>query len=107
MMFTEREKCWITHKRRRFWNACQLCGQPIKWVRLLDGTFSPCNEEPALYAFSEKGKFKIVSKGELLKNITLNVPVSGKLRYGHLPHYYTCPVLVKERREWARANKGW
>lgn len=109
MISTERERCWITHQRRRWWNTCPLCGQPIKWVWLSDGNYSPCNEEPVLYAFSDKSKFKVVVKRELLERVTLTVPPDGKPRYGRLPHYYTCPVLVKERREWAKTHthKEW
>lgn len=104
---TERERCWITHKRRPFWNDCPLCGAPIKWVRLWDGKFSPCNEEPVLYDFAEKGKgrYKVVSKREIIENVTLKVPVTAKPRYARLPHFYTCPVLIKERRAWAIANR--
>lgn len=106
-MIANRERCWVTHKRRPFWNECPLCGQPIKWIKLWDGKFSPCDDEPVLFVFSKDAKYKVVVKRELLEHITLKIPPGEKPRYGRLPHYYSCPVLIKERREWAKANKGW
>lgn len=104
-MTTERERCRVIHKRLPWWNTCPLCGQPITWLRLWDGTYSPCDDEPVMYAFSEKAKYKVVVKRELVERVTLKLPPGAKPRYGRLPHYFSCPVLRKERRAWARANR--
>ena len=107
MSISELERCWITHKRKPYWNECPLCGKPLKWVRLWSGEFSPCDEEPVLYAKSKSGKLKIVARRDIVESVTTNIPLGEKPKYGRIPHYYTCPVLVKERREWAKNNKGW
>lgn len=101
-----RERCWVTHKRQPYWNMCPLCGVPVKWVRLWDGTFSPCDYEPVLFTPKKSPtRLKVVVKRELIENISLYIPAGIKPRYGHLPHYYSCPVLIKERRAWAKNNR--
>lgn len=106
----DRERCWIAHRRNEYWTLCPLCNAPLKWVRLFDGKYSPCDEEPILYSFPENGqksKIKVVVRGELVENIIPHAKNGEKPRYGRLPHYFSCPVLRKERQEWARKNKGW
>ena len=106
----ERERCWEVHWRRGWWTMCPLCGAPIKWVRLWDGRYSPCDEEPILFSFPENGKkskLKVVVRGELVENIVPHPKAGEKPRYGRLPHYWSCSVLRKERQDWAKKNKGW
>lgn len=100
-----RERCWVTHKRRPYWNQCPLCGQPVKWVRLWYGEYSPCDLEPVLYSFpGRKTKFKAVAKRDIVENVIYRANPGDNPRYGWKPHYYSCPVLVKERLEWAIVN---
>ena len=100
---TERERCWIVHKRRAVWTSCPLCGAPIKWVRLWNGEYSPCDDEPVLFFIppGKKGRYKVISKGEVVDNAALKIPRGEKAKYARLPHYYSCPQLRAERREWA------
>ncbi len=105
MIQNERERCWVRHKRRSWWNTCPLCGQDVKWVRLWDGSYSPCNDEPVLFSVEKGSKYKVIVKGEIWEDVSLKIPPGKKPQYGRLPHYFTCPVLIKERREWAKANK--
>lgn len=106
---SERERCWVVHKRRALWALCPLCGAPIKWVRLFDGSYSPCDEEPVLFWVpeSKKGRYKVVSKGELIDHASLKIPKGETAKYARLPHFYACPVLREERREWALKHKIW
>lgn len=105
----ERERCWVTHKRRAYWSICPLCGADIKWVRLWDGTYSPCDEVPVLFWIPEKkkGRYKVVVKGEIIDNAALKIPKGVNAKYARLPHFYSCPVLRKERWEWALRHKDW
>lgn len=103
-----RERCWVVHKRRAAWNTCPLCGASLRWVRLWDGSYSPCDEEPVLYYIPDgkKGKYKVVVKGEILENASIKIPPCTTAKYARLPHYYSCPSLREERREWAIKHKG-
>lgn len=103
----ERERCWVVHRHRAYWNVCPLCGANIQWVRLWDGSYSPCNEEPVLYYIPEdkKGRYKVVVKNEILDHASLRVPFGKAVKYAHLPHYYSCLPLRSERREWALKHK--
>lgn len=105
-MYPRRERCWLVHRRRQGWNECPLCGAPIKWLRLWDGQYSPCDEEPVLYVVDAKhlSKLKIISHRDFVDHVLLKIPVGSKPKYGRLPHYYSCPVLINERRAWAKAN---
>lgn len=101
----DRDRCWLSHKRKENWILCPLCGKPIKWVRLWPGGYSPCDTVPVMYSKSDrKTKYQIVVKGDFICNVLIRAKPTEKPRYGYLPHYYTCPVLVRERREWAIAN---
>lgn len=107
--WTEPDKCWMVHRRQAWWDACPHCQKRIKWIRLFDGRWSPCNEEPVMYTFpknGEKSKYKVVAKRDIVENVIFKVPPEDKPRYGWLPHYFSCPVLRKERREWAIKNRG-
>lgn len=100
-----RERCWVTHKRRAYWNQCPLCGQPIRWIRLWFREYSPCDIEPVLYSFpGGKTKFRVVSKSDVIDNVVFQSKPGEKPRYGWRPHYYTCPVLIQERLDWAKMN---
>ena len=105
-MTDNRERCWITHKRREYWNQCPICGRPIKWVRLWTGEYSPCDIEPVLYSRPGKQtKYQVVAKHDIWKNVVFKAAPGEPPRYGWKPHFYSCPVLLEERREWARKNR--
>ena len=105
--YQERERCWPTHKRRRPWNSCPLCNAPISWVRLDDDLWCPCDDEPVLFTKAPSGRYRLVSKREIVNGELYKRGSSGLPRYGRLPHYYSCPVLKAERRQWARQQRGW
>lgn len=105
-MTDNRERCWITHKRRDYWNQCPLCGRPIKWVRLWTGEYSPCDIEPVLYSRPGKQtKYQVVAKNDIWKNVVFKAVPGEPPRYGWKPHFYSCPILLAERWEWARKNR--
>ena len=97
-----RKRCWLTHKRREPWSSCPLCGAPLKWV--LDINWTPCDDEPVLYA--KGGNLKLIKNRELIEDCRLYLPGDELLGMALIPHYYTCAVLKKERREWARKKKN-
>lgn len=107
MTTAARERCWLSHRRRPEFNSCPLCGAPIKWERLWDGTFSPCDAEPVLVIQKRGSRFNVVYRRELIKDCKLYSPRTDGCaapKIARMPHYYTCPVLKAERREWARKN---
>ena len=99
----ERERVYITHKRRMPWNLCPLCGATIKWVRLWTGEWSPCDELPVLFTKDRESKKQIVSRRELVTGKLLNPkkPDTVRVFTGRLPHYYSCPQLLEMRRDYA------
>lgn len=106
MMSPSRERCWIVHKSRAYWQNCPQCGKPIRWVRLWDGQYCPCDDEPVLFSFEKSGKHTVVVKRDLIENVSLSTPENEKPRYGRLPHFYSCPVLIEERRAWAKKHRS-
>lgn len=103
-----RERCWLTHKRREPWGICPLCRQPIAWRRLDIEGWSPCDELPVL--FVPGGRLRLVVRRGMVDGCKVFDPRKdkGRPKYAMMPHYYTCPALKKERREWAIRNQyGW
>ena len=95
------DRCWLKHWKRELWNSCPLCGKSLTWVRVADWT--PCDEEPVLYV--PGGKLTIVKKRDYVENCALYKKGDGsdvRPETGLIPHYYTCEVLLKERKDWAR-----
>lgn len=111
----ERERCWITHRRPEIWTTCPLCRKPIRWVRLWNDKWSPCDEEPVLFLRKSattpgggRWRKKIVRKREILEDCAIynpSIDQGARPETGRIPHFYTCPVLKQERREWAIANR--
>lgn len=80
---------------------CPLCHAPVKWVRLFDDTWSPCDELPILFSPDAESRTKIVSRRELVPGRLFRPGQgAGKAILGRLPHYYSCPALREERRAW-------
>lgn len=84
---------------------CPLCNAPIKWIHLWDDTWSPCDELPVIFTPDPESKTQIIRRHELVHGVIYS-PKQGteSTTMGRLPHYYSCPVLRKERKEWARKN---
>lgn len=102
---TSLDRCWVTSKQRQPWVVCPLCGASLKWVRLWNGEWSPCDEVPVLFTFDAQSKTQIVVKRELVHGKAYRRGQdAGAVKLGRLPHYYSCPVLLEERRAWARDN---
>lgn len=108
MTSTTRRRCWKTHRRREDWHVCPLCGAQIKWVRLWSGDFSPCDVEPVLFLPSKGARYSVVTRRELIDDCRLYNPRrdgANRPNIGSMPHYYTCPVLIEERRAWAKSHR--
>lgn len=67
-----------------------------------NGEWSPCDAEPVMIEAGTGGRLQAVFWHELWNGCSI---YSGRTRkkpmLGRLPHYYTCPVLLRERRDWA------
>lgn len=88
---------------------CPLCEAPLRWMKLRSDEWTPCDELPVLFV-KDAGRIKIVSGRQLVEGCSLYSPQKNreKPRTGRLPHYYSCPVLLRERREWAiLQRRGW
>ena len=84
---------------------CPLCNAPIKWIHLWDDTWSPCDEVPVLFSADAQSKTQVIVRHELLHGkIYRRGAAPENVKFGRLPHYYSCPVLRGERRAWARIN---
>ena len=81
---------------------CPLCGAMIQWRRTDVDGWVPCDQMPVL--FVPGGKLKLVKRRDLIANCMVFVPGRHECRpqYAWMPHYYTCPVLRKERADYAR-----
>ena len=105
-----RDRCWIVHRKREIWRNCPLCGAPIAWVKVKnsdDGEWSPCDEEPVMISVGQQTRKQAVLRNELWKGCRKYIPGRDKKRpmFGRFPHYYTCAVLLKERKEYAIARR--
>lgn len=104
----ERARCWKIHSRRQGWDKCPLCGVPLKWVRLTGGDFCPCDIEPVLFIREDGARLAVAHRRELVEGCRIYDPRrdgAKRPEMGRIPHFYTCPPLRAERREWAR-NRG-
>ena len=110
MVTAERDRCWVTHRRRETWTRCPLCGAPITWVKLWDGTYSPCDTEPVLVVTDPGSKRQVVRRHELISGYAVYKPggvnpVGQTATYARLPHCLSCRVLRGERRAWAISHR--
>lgn len=102
---------WKTHRRREYgMDVCPHCGGTIKWVRLGDGSYAPCDHEPTLFILHPEGRSTVVHKGEVFDKALIYK--QGDVRFAgtsplqaRVQHYYTCPVLKGKRIEYAKGNK--
>lgn len=102
----QRGRVWITHKFHENFNICPLCGVPLKWKYTGLGEWVPCDEQPILYV-ENGGNLKLYKRRYLIEGCTIYNPRKHKdirPQYALIPHFYTCPVLRKERAEWAKSK---
>lgn len=97
---------WKTHRRRNEYDECPHCGSPLRWI--YDGLqWYPCDKKPVLFILHPEGTKHIVYKKELYQNALLYTPGDKRFYgvsplYGSIQHYFTCPVLIQHRRDYAR-----
>ena len=85
---------------------CPQCSKPIQWKRTDVDGWVPCDETPVM--FVKGGRMKLLKRRDLIEGCTIYVPGKHKgqrPQYAYMPHYYTCPVLRRERAEWAAAHR--
>lgn len=84
---------------------CPLCHKPIAWRKVDVDGWVPCDELPVL--FVPGGRLRLVVRRELRDGCKLFRPGKDEERpvYGMMPHYYTCPVLKKERADWSFSKR--
>ena len=52
---------------------------------------------------------KLLYRRDLISGCKIFNPkkdIEERPKYALIPHFYTCPVLRKERRDWAIRNRG-
>ena len=108
-MSTVLERCRLKHKYRGNENYCKLCGESLKWIKnRLEDFWVPVDAEPVIYEANTDGKYIVYDSHN--KQVPFARVYFGKgilpskPKQGHIPHYYTCPVLRKERSDWYRAK---
>ena len=105
---SERKRVWKTHKRRGDFDVCPDCGQGLRWL-YIDGEWIPCSHEPVMFALHPDGNSTVIYKRKFCENALLYKKGDKRLDgsqvfMGYIQHYYNCPVLKKQRREWAIKN---
>jgi len=77
-------------------------------MRLVIDGWCPCDNEPVMYV--RGGRLKLVKHRDLLDGCAVYIPGKHKVQrrpeYAFIPHYYTCPVLRRERAAWVAAQRG-
>lgn len=101
---------WKSHRKRLYIDACPHCGKPIIWIH--NGIdWYPCDKEPVLFTMHPQGKDIVIYKSEELNHCVIYDPKNSKCTgtpfKGHIQHFYTCPVLIKNRTEWAKKNQNY
>lgn len=86
---------------------CPQCGQPIQWKKTDVDGWVPCDPAPVI--FIRGGRKKMVKRRDLIDGCEVWSPKqqhTAKLEYAWLPHFYSCPVLKRERAEWALLKRS-
>ena len=105
------EACRLKHKYRGQNDFCLLCGDSLKWIKNnLEDYWVPVDAKPVIYEPDVNGRYVIYDryhrKVPFAKVFGMNGSVIKKPLQGHIPHYFTCPVLKKRRLDWFRAKAG-
>lgn len=85
---------------------CPLCQAPLQWRRTDVDGWVPCNDVPVMYVTG--GRIKLVKRRDLIDGCSLYIPSKHKGKrpsYAWMPHFYTCPVLRRERAAWAAQRR--
>lgn len=99
----QRKRLWRFHKYRDNEDFCPLCYAPVRWIfdREKD-MWCPCDESPAMYITDKNGtQVDIYSRWRkpikaVLYNSWDKRFTPDKVKYGYVPHVYTCEVLTNE-----------
>ena len=105
-MSIERSRLWRFHHHRPPEDFCPLCAEPVTWIRDREkDMWCPCNRQPAMYIEDAVGKkvdmytqFRKPVKG-ILYNSWDKRFTKDRIRYGFVPHVYTCEVLLNDNKE--------
>ena len=104
------EVCRLKHRYRGQNDFCELCGESLKWIKNnAEDFWVPVDAKPVMYEPDLKGSYEVYDRHHKRipfakvfgSGVTLKNP-----RQGHIPHYFTCPVLKKRRLDWFRAKAG-
>jgi len=105
---TERKRVWKTHKKRGDFDSCPDCGQALRWL-YISGEWVPVSHEPVMFILHPDGNRPIIYKRVMYENAILykrgDPHFDGaQILQGYIQHYYVCPILAKERQEWAKKH---
>lgn len=104
-MNTLSEVCKLKHKYRGQNDFCSLCGEGLKWIKnRAEDYWVPVDAKPVMYEPDIDGRYIIYDrfhkKIPFAKVYKKGGPELNKPRQGHIPHYFTCPVLLERRRDY-------
>lgn len=90
-------KIYLQHYNRGD-EICPLCQAPLKWRKIGERKWVPCDSIPVLFRFLEGGKERVIFKGDLVTGVEILRPgnavhfLNQKTYYGLEPHVFTCKV---------------
>lgn len=100
---------WKTHKHREDFNQCPHCNAPLRWIYVGE-EWIPCDKQPTLFILHPSGSAKIIYKKQVYENCLIykkaDKRFQGEILEGNRPHFYTCEVLRKQRREYALSARS-
>lgn len=99
------QSCRLKHKYRGNDDYCTLCGESLKWIKNKQEDFwVPVDAKPVMYEPDLNGRYVIYDrfhkKVPFAKVFGKGGAVLKKPVQGHIPHYFTCPVLIERRRDY-------
>lgn len=103
-----KKRVWKKHKLREQFDECPNCGKPLRWI-YIEREWYPCSHEPVIFILHPEGKNTVVYKKELFEKALIYKKDDKRFEnvqamQGYIQHYYDCPVLRQERREWAKIH---
>lgn len=79
---------------------CKGCGRPIIWIMSSGGKMIPCDPTEVLYWKRAKARGKIVTKNGEVVSCDLDAGIMEEpTGIGYVPHWATCPVADRFKRE--------
>ena len=109
-MNTSLEALRLKHKYRGQNDYCTLCGESIKWIKnMLEDYWIPVDAKPVMYQSHTDGRYIIYNRFHKKVPFAFVFGMPGKKPYekiqqGHIPHYYTCVVLRKQRADYVKGQ---